>query len=168
MVNRLRNTKHNSRRHFFHEVADLVEVLVDTGIRLSEMLDLVYNDINFGTNLISIWINKAIKPRSIPMTRRVGTIMQKRKNTGVSKPFTVDRDQAENGWTWVREEMKYSGDKEFVMHALRHTTATRLIDKGIDLYSVKEWLGHSSIQITERYAHLNPKKLSAAVMVLEP
>jgi len=53
------------------------------------------------------------------------------------------------------------------MHALRHTTATRLIDKGIDLYTVKEWLGHSTIQVTERYAHLNPDKLAMAALVLE-
>ena len=93
------------------------------------------------------------------MTSGVGPIMRTRKTNGASKPFNVDRDQAENAWTWVRKEMEYSGDTEFVMHALRHTTATRLIDKGIDLYTVKEWLGHSTIQVTERYAHLNPDKL---------
>ncbi len=167
VVNLLRNTNHNSRRSHFPEVADLVEVLVDTGCRLSEVLDLRYDDINFETNLISIWINKASKPRSIPMTRRVGTILQARKTTGASKPFTVNRDQAENAWTWVRKTMGLSGDKEFVMHALRHTTATRLIDKGIDLYTVKEWLGHSTIQVTERYAHLNPDKLVHAANMLE-
>ena len=53
------------------------------------------------------------------------------------------------------------------MHSLRHTTATRLIHKGIDLYTVKEWLGHSTIQITERYAHLNPGKLVQAANMLE-
>lgn len=168
VVNLLRNTSHNSRRSHFPEVADLVEVLVDTGCRLSEVLDLRYDDVNFETNLISIWINKADKPRSIPMTSRVGTILQARKTTGASKPFTFTRDQAENTWTWVRKTMGLSGDKEFVMHALRHTTATRLIDKGIDLYTVKEWLGHSTIQVTERYAHLNPDKLVHAVTVLEP
>lgn len=168
VVNLLRDTKHNNRRNYFPEVADLIEVLVDTGMRLSEVLDLRYDDINFETNLISIWINKGERPRSIPMTSRVRTILDSRKPNGANKPFTIDRDQAENAWSWVRKEMGYSGDTEFVMHALRHTTATRLIDKGIDLYTVKEWLGHSTIQITERYAHLNPKKLSDAVMVLEP
>lgn len=167
VVNLLRNTEHNSRRCHFPEVADLVEVLVDTGCRLSEVLDLRYEDVNFETNLISIWINKGDKPRSIPMTVRVGTILQTRRIKVASKPFTVDRDQAENAWTWVRKTMGLSGDKEFVLHALRHTTATRLIDKGIDLYTVKEWLGHSTIQVTERYAHLNPAKFTHAVTVLE-
>lgn len=142
VVNLLRNTEHNSRRHYFPEVADLVEVLVDTGCRLSEVLDLRYDDINFETNLISIWINKGDRPRSIPMTVRVGAIMKHRKGNGASKPFTVNKDKAETAWDWARKEMDFSDDPEFVLHALRHTTATRLIDKGIDLYTVKEWLGH--------------------------
>ena len=75
------------------------------------------------------------------MTRRVGGILQTRQDDGASKPFTIDRDQAENAWTWVRRRIGLEGDTEFVMHALRHTTATRLIDRGIDLYTVKEWLG---------------------------
>lgn len=53
------------------------------------------------------------------------------------------------------------------MHALRHTCASRLVNKGIDLYVVKEWLGHSSIQVTEKYAHLAPHKLSHAATVLD-
>ena len=101
------------------------------------------------------------------MTVRVRGILQTRSSGEASKPFTVDRDQAENAWTWVRKTMGLSGDTEFVMHALRHTTATRLIDKGIDLYTVKEWLGHSTIQVTERYAHLNPDKLVHAATALE-
>ena len=167
VVNLLRNTEHNSRRHYFPEVADLVEVLVDTGCRLSEVLDLQYDDISFENNLISIWVNKASKPRSIPMTSRVGRIMVARKAEGASEPFTIDRDQAENAWAWVRKKMGFSGDTEFVMHALMHTTDTRLIDKGIDLYTVKAYLGHSSITVTERYAHLSPDKLAHAVTVLE-
>ena len=167
VVNLLRSTKQNSRRHFFPEVADMVEVLVDTGCRLSEILNLRYEDINFEANLISIWVNKGDRPRSIPMTSRVRTMLATRKTEGASKPFNIDRDQAENAWTWVRNMMGYSRDTEFVIHALRHTTATRLIDKGIDLYTVKEWLGHSTIQVTERYAHLNPDKLVHAANMLE-
>jgi len=58
-------------------------------------------------------------------------------------------------------------DNEFCIHALRHTCASRLVNAGVDLYVVKELLGHSSIQITERYAHLNPVKLVQAMEVLE-
>jgi len=167
IVRLLRDTEHKSRRSYFSEVADLVEVLVDTGCRLSEVLNLRYDDINFDTNLITIWVNKGDKPRSIPMTVRIGTILKRRKTKEAVKPFTIDKHQAENGWDWPRKQMGFAKDKEFVLHALRHTTATRLIDKGIDLYTVKEWLGHSTIQVTERYAHLNPDKLVHAANMLE-
>jgi len=163
----LRETAHGSRRQFYYEVADLVEVLLDTGCRLSEILDLRYDDINYETNLISIWINKGNRPRSIPMTRRVRTALETRQVTHKIKPFTVTIYQAGKAWAWVRDTMHLDKDTEFVLHALRHTCATRLVNKGVDLYVVKEWLGHSSIQVTERYAHLAPSKLAHAASILD-
>jgi site-specific recombinase XerD len=44
---------------------------------------------------------------------------------------------------------------------------SHLHNAGIDLYVVKEWLGHSSIQVTKRYAHLAPHKLAHAALKLE-
>ncbi|QXE88128.1 site-specific integrase [Geomonas nitrogeniifigens] len=166
VVRCLRNEEHLGNRPYFHDVALLVEVLVDTGCRLSEVLNLRYEDVNFESNLISIWINKGERPRSIPMTRRVRSILEGRQH-GNPKPFRMMVYQAEYAWNWARNHLKLNHDKEFVMHALRHTCASRLVNKGVDLYVVKEWLGHSSIQITERYAHLNPSKLADAVEVLE-
>ena len=167
VVNLLRHTKHCKKRYYYPEVADLVEVLVDTGCRLSEMLNLKYEDVNFETNMISIWINKGQKPRSMPMTTRVKNIMMARKADGAIKPFKLNIDKAERAWGWVREEMGLKKDKEFLLHTLRHTCASRLVNRGVDLYVVKEWLGHSSIQMTERYAHLSPAKLMEAANALE-
>lgn len=166
-VELLRHAPHGKRRYFYPDVADLVEVLLDTGMRLSELLNLTYEDINFETNLISIWVNKGDRPRSIPMTKRARRLMEARKEGGQGKPFPLKPYQAENAWRWVRKEMGLEGDREFIIHALRHTTASRLVNKGIDLYVVKEWLGHSTIQVTERYAHLSPNKLAHAATVLE-
>lgn len=162
----LRYTDHK-RRKSFYQVADLVEVLLDTGCRLSEILKLKYKDIDFDTGLISIWENKGDKPRSMPMTTRVRSIFKTRMEGNPARPFRLCVSQAEKAWRWVRSEMKLDGDEEFVLHALRHTCASRLVNAGIDLYVVKEWLGHSSIQVTEKYAHLNPNKLKLAVTVLD-
>jgi integrase len=164
----LSNTEHPSKRRYYTEVSDLAEVLVDTGMRLSEAIKLQYQDVNFNSNLISIWINKGEKPRSVPMTKRVCGIMEARNSGNPKKPFNVTVDQAERAWRWARKEMGLQEDKEFVLHALRHTCASRLVNKGVDLYVVKEWLGHSSIQVTEKYAHLSPNKLKEAATALEP
>ncbi|QWV98649.1 site-specific integrase [Geomonas nitrogeniifigens] len=167
VVSLLRDTDHGKKRSHYPEAADLIEVLVDTGCRLSEVLNLKYEDINWDTNLISIWINKGDKPRSIPMTKRVRGILLARQEGNWIKPFSIDIYQAQKAWNWVRKRMMLDDDREFVMHALRHTCATRLLNRGVDLYVVKEYLGHSLIQVTERYSHLSPDKLSCAVKVLE-
>ena len=59
-------------------------------------------------------------------------------------------------------------DKEFVPHCLRHTCASRLVQRGVPLLVVKEWLGHADIQMTLKYSHLCPTNLEDAVKVLEP
>lgn len=166
-VGLLRIAEHQGKKPYYTEAADMVEVLADTGMRLSELLDLRYEDVNFTSNLISIWINKGDRPRSIPMTKRARSIMEDRQQLSNVKPFTITIHEAERAWQWTRAEMGLERDSEFVIHALRHTCASRLVNAGVDLYVVKEWLGHSSIQITERYAHLNPSKLVQAVEALE-
>ena len=50
-----------------------------------------------------------------------------------------------------------------VFHTLRHTFASRLMEDGADLYSVKELMGHSSITMTERYSHLGNNKLKSTI-----
>jgi site-specific recombinase XerD len=152
-----------SQDNYFPEVADLVELLLDTGMRLSEALNLDFKDISFKNNLISIWINKGDKPRSIPMTKRVRQLLDGKQE----KPFNLSVNQCEYAWSWVRKQMELEADKMFVIHACRHTTASIMVSAGIDLYVVKEILGHSSIQVTERYAHLAPGKLVSAIEVLE-
>jgi integrase len=163
----LLNTEHNERRHFYPQVGQLVIVLADTGLRLGEALALKYEDVDFTTGLISVWVNKGDRPRSLPMTSRVREILEARSTANPVRVFSVAQYQVSNAWAFVRRTMKLEQDKEFVPHALRHTCASRLINKGVDLYVVKEWLGHASISTTQIYAHLAPQKLAEAVAVLE-
>lgn len=163
----LKNGATNKRNKHFPDVSDLVVVLVDTGMRLGEALRQTYDDIDFEANLITIWINKGDRPRSIPMTKRVRIILKERQAKSPIKPFDMSMFQAENAWKSVRKKMGLEKDTQFVLHALRHSCASRLVNKGVDLYVVKEWLGHSTIQVTEKYAHLAPGKLAHAANVLE-
>jgi integrase len=148
------------------DIAELVVVLVDTGLRLSEALNLDCRAISLPEALITVWQPKNDKPRSVPMTTRVREIFTRRCSQG-NPPFPLDDNHVKYVWRKARQTMGLENDKEFVIHALRHTCASRLVQKGVDLYVVKEWLGHSSIQVTERYAHLAPTQLRAAVSVLE-
>lgn len=166
-VKHLRETKRIRGGKNYTDIADLVICLVDTGMRLGEMLKLRYEDVNFDTNLISIWINKGGRPRSIPMTKRVREIMLARQNNTPDMPFHLNNDQAINAWQWVRKEMGLAHDKEFVLHALRHTCASRLLNKGADIVTIRDWLGHADIATTMIYAHLQPNKLAHAAAMLD-
>jgi site-specific recombinase XerD len=61
---------------------------------------------------------------------------------------------------------KRAGISDYVPHDLRHTFASWLVQKGVSLYEVRDILGHSSIKLTERYAHLAPENLVGAISKL--
>lgn len=159
--------RRSAKRDYYYEMPDFVTVLIDTGLRANELLCLPLNDINFTTKLITVWRNKAEKPRSVPMTKRVQKILECRAKNESGKLFDLDIYKADSAWQWVRKEMGLESDAHFVIHALRHTCATRLLVNGVDVYRVQKWLGHKSLKTTEKYLHLDPAQLSSAVAALE-
>ncbi|MCE5242343.1 MAG: site-specific integrase [Syntrophobacteraceae bacterium] len=156
------------RRKHYNDVADLIEILVDTGMRLGEGLSLTYSDnIDLTNSLINLYPHqtKSYRARSIPITRRVSEILRKRKEKGL-KPFRLSLWQVDKAFKSAKEAMNIT-DREFVIHALRHTCASRMINLGVDLYTIKKILGHSTIAVTEKYSHLDTSKLRKAVAMLE-
>jgi len=140
------------------EMLDLITILFDTGARLSEILDSRKNEINLESKLIHIWDTKNSKPRTIPMTERVFEIYSRRKG------FTIVKHVAVNRFRNMTKKLKIQ-DPDWCMHAIRHTACSRLVQAGVSLYVVKELAGHSTIAVTERYSHLAPKNLDAAIEV---
>jgi len=81
-----------------------------------------------------------------------------------ASPVTGERfDNVKRSWEALRER---AGLSNFWFHDLRHTFASKLVMAGQDLYVIKELLGHSTIQMTERYAHLAPDLKANAVEFL--
>jgi integrase len=167
IVNLFRETEHDERRYYFADMGDLVEVLVDTGMRLGEALALTYEDVDFENNLLTIWISKNGKARSIPLTKRTRSILHTRHVSNPVKPFSMKSYQVSTAWNWARKEMELEQDEQFVPHALRHTCASRMVNKGVDPMTVMTWMGHADISTTMIYMHLDPTKLVSAVSALE-
>ena len=66
-----------------------------------------------------------------------------------------------------RTVLKMANIKKFRFHDLRHTVATRMVEKGVPLPVVQEILGHAKISTTMRYTHVIPKQKKEAMSVLE-
>jgi len=155
---------------YFPLVADLMRVLVDTGLRLNEALSLPWNEIKLenkkgATLCVQEQKGGGDNPqRTVPLTARAKETLQKLKGGGCDRPFPIRDHQAER----VRREAmeNVEGLEPFGFHDLRHTFATRLVEKGVPLYVVQKLLGHSNIKVTERYAHLQTDTLSDAVALL--
>lgn len=148
-----------------YDHADTVEVLIDTGLRCGELWRLTRFDLDFDAGVIRVWESKTDLPRSIPMTDRVRVILQHRVRK-TDRPFPFNNNWMHAAWDRVRDHLGMSDDKHFVPHILRHTFASRLVQRGVPLQVVQQLLGHSSIVMTMRYANLAPSNLTDAVALL--
>lgn len=142
----------------------LAVFLVDTGCRLGEALGLIWNDVSDGR--ASFWLTKSGRSRTVPLTARANASIGRsiggkgpfKKLTGVSFRAT---------WNEAKHEVGLGADPDVVPHILRHTCASRLVQGGVDIRRVQMWLGHQTLQMTMRYAHLATNDLDACVGVLE-
>lgn len=151
------------------EMTDLIAVALDTGLRRGELLRLAPRDI-FETS-ITVWVAKSGRPRTIPLTNRAKEILDrlavKAIESGNTKLFSGwTPDKVIYKWNLGRSHLGLMSDPQFVFHSTRHTFCSRLIQRGVSIVVVSELAGHSSIQMTMKYAHLCPKNLSDGIAVL--
>ena len=140
-----------------YQLRAFVIFLLDTGARVSEALSLRPQDVTEkGVYLDTL---KGGSPRLVPLTKRA------RENA--LKWTSLTQNIVNNQWDQVRDLMGLADDKGFTPHVCRHTCASRLVQGGMDLRRVKDWLGHETIQTTMKYAHLHPDALAGGVDILE-
>lgn len=145
------------------DVATLCIFLLDTGARVGEALKVKWAD--FQNNKVTFWDTKNDTSRSIPLTARLLGCCRNSNHPG---PFSsIDYNEFHYLWRKAKDALGLTHDKEFVPHCLRHTCASRLVQSGVPILTAKEFLGHKSVNITMRYAHLAPQNLAEAVKVLE-
>lgn len=137
------------------EVAKFLRVLLETGMRRGELLALEPQNIQ--GRWIRIWKNKTKTPRSVPLTDAAMECLE-----GFSG-WSIDINDLRRVWDKLRSEMGLSDDKDFVLHSLRHTKATRLLSKTKNIAMVQKLLGHKKVQTTLRYAHISDDDLLNAV-----
>lgn len=155
-------------------LADFIEVAVNTGCRRGELFGLEWSRVDLAKGREAITLRsthtKSGKPRTVPLN---GPAIQAVKRRQASRaehapdtPWVFSREDGEQVKS-LRQGFKASceaaGIEDLRIHDLRHTAASWLVTDGVPLEVVKELLGHSSITMTERYAHLAPHRVREAV-----
>lgn len=148
------------------DLRDYIIVAIDTGFRRGELLGFQSRDFSGGLLHLHAGSTKSDEARSVPATRRVADILNRRSNRPVAfqelEPHSLR-------WQWekIRGLLGLEDDPQFVVHMLRHTCASRMVQRGVPLAVVQKWMGHKKIETTLRYAHLAPDSLLAGMEALE-
>jgi integrase len=143
----------------FDEAADFVVCAIDTGCRRSELLTAKRDQLH--EKWLRLWETKSGAARSVPLTRRSHAILERRL------PWAIEEHQLRYAWEKAKKAMGLSDDQDFVLHACRHTRATRFVEMGVNLGVIQRWLGHKNIATTMRYAHISDEAMLSALSQLE-
>ncbi len=140
--------------------------LVDSGCRLGEAIGLLWNDVN--QLRVTFWLTKSGRSRTVPLTRRAKQAAFIPQRAQLKGPFSMLNQQRYRAvWNQAKSDVGLGLDDQVVPHILRHTCASRLVQGGIDIRRVQMWLGHQTLSMTMRYAHLATHDLDSCVKVLE-
>lgn len=149
-----------------------IKVLAYTGMRRQESLKLDWGDIDFGLNVIKIRFGKGKKERIVPMPESLSTdlwaYLQTRlplSNQAVFLSNAGNRLTPSPAQNIFRKYLKKTGldEKGYSIHKLRHSYASLLIQNNVDLLSVQKLLGHSDLNSTKIYTHVDMDYLKEQV-----
>jgi integrase len=151
-------------------IQDLMLFALNTGLRVGEIFTLPWSNVDLEKNILNVFAPKTGKTRTVPINAEARKVLDAwalgRKNEfvfynhGTGKPY-VD---LKAGFALACRKAGISG---VTWHTLRHTFASRLLDRGADIVTVQQLLGHSTVTVTMRYTHTNLDSKRAAVAKLE-
>lgn len=149
----------------------MIELMYATGLRVSELVNLKYNNINLEIGFIST-SGKGGKERVVPMgeyaLERIKQYIERSRPAilkGRSSPHVFISSWGrgltrQSFWMIIKKYARTAGIKQDISpHSLRHSFATHLLERGADLRSVQIMLGHSDISTTQIYTHITRERL---------
>lgn len=152
----------------------------DAGLRCGEMLALEWSDVNLGLGQMAIersnWeghvtLPKGGRPRRLPLTSRLAQALTARLR-GKQKLVICDAEGVALTRKvlqhLVRRSARLAGLAHEGIHVLRHTFCSHLAMRGAPARAIQELAGHKDLSTTQRYMHLSPTALNAAIRLLEP
>lgn len=142
-------------------------IALDTGMRLGEIFNLRWSNIDFKNGQIWVRETKNGSPRHVPMTEGIRKALSSRPRRLGTDFIFWGRVHDRRHHTGMREcfvnLLQRAGIEDFTFHDLRHTFASHLAMAGVPLHTIGQLLGHKRPEMTMRYAHLAPGYLKTAV-----
>jgi integrase len=141
-----------------------------TGMRKAEILNLKWKDVDFANGFIRVVLSKNSEARNVPYDSHVREmLLELRKGRGSSE-YVFSRKNGSR-ILCVKEAFKAACDRagisDFRFHDLRHTAASLLAAGGCDIITLQHILGHKTLAMTQRYAHLVPGRHDRTREIME-
>ena len=161
------------------QVHDMSLLALYCGLRFGEIANLTWGFVNFDEKTMTIVDAKnKSKSRTAYMTTKVAEMLQARKSVTTDASDLVFPSEKGTIQTSISKTFARTANELFnqgvidhrqkvCFHTLRHTFASWLVQRSVDLYSVKELMGHATFKMTQRYSHLSPEGLRKAAAVIE-
>lgn len=174
-VKRVRYLSENEEARLWEFLPDWLKPMVliakETGLRLSNLTNLQWSQVDLFRKMIILETTKNGDALGIPMTENVfQTLKNLNKIRRIDSDYIFGKEGKPFRRWWIsknfRDAVRKSGIENFRFHDLRHDFCSKLVQRGVDLYSVAGLAGHRDIKTTQRYAHLSPEKLKSAISVL--
>jgi len=158
----------------------ILETLYATGMRVSEAVNLKKDNVNLDVGFLRC-IGKGNKERVIPLGKKA--VASINRYLAVSRPYLLKKKQSDylflnrsgnkisrqSFWKIIKKYARAARIKKPIKpHILRHTFATHLLERGADLRSVQEMLGHANISTTQIYTHINRERLKSIHKMFHP
>ena len=158
----------------------ILETLYATGMRVSEAANLKTDNVNLGVGFLRC-IGKGNKERIIPLGKKA--IISLKRYLEVSRPQQLKNKESDflflnrfgkrisrqSLWKLIKRYAREARIKKPIRpHILRHSFATHLLERGADLRSVQEMLGHANISTTQIYTHISKERLKAIHKMFHP
>lgn len=150
----------------------MVLLAINTGMRRGELFSLEWQNADLKQRIITVEGAgaKSGKTRHIPLNDESFFVLEAWQDQAGGNQLVFPSPVSGNRFDNIKKSWKsllqLSKVQNFRFHDLRHTFASNLVMAGVDLNTVRELLGHSSIDMTLRYAHLAPEHKAAAVALL--
>ena len=151
-------------------IQDIAIFGLNTGLRIGEILSLAWESVDLENNLLSVFAHKTNKLRTVPINTESRRVLEYWA-LGRKNPFVFYNH--ETGGPFVDLKAGFGlachkgGIEGVTWHTLRHTFASRLVARGVDIVTVQQLLGHSTVTVTMRYTHTNLDSKRSAVAKLE-